>query len=134
MQCEHWTNRQCTLFISIVSYLLVEKWDATVGALVSGDEVTIGGELAGEPINLEARWARVVRKIETVEEGKDEAEDCYLVRDFDGNESKCSRSQLRHRVLHQQCFVGVTGDRKHDSCSMRHFSNIWSGRGSSSTT
>ena len=123
VQSEHWTNKQCTLFISIVSYLLVDKWDATAGPLIPGDEVTINGEMSGASVNLDAKWARVVGKEEDAQEGGNNPDDeRYRVVDFAGNESVCARSTLRHRVLYQQCFVGVTGDRKHDSYSMRHFS------------
>jgi hypothetical protein len=49
----------------------------------------------------------------------------YLCRNTASGEEKWyARSALRHRKLHTEAFTGVTGDRKHDSYSMRHFSHM----------
>jgi hypothetical protein len=40
-----------------------------------------------------------------------------------GVESVWPRAQLRHRVLVTRAFVGITGDKDHDSYAMQHFCN-----------
>ena len=43
VQSEHWCSKQCTLFMSVCSWLVVEEWNKTEGQLNIGDEVTVVG-------------------------------------------------------------------------------------------
>ena len=44
IQSEHWFTKQYTLFMSIVTFLLVDEWNKTEGELDVGSEVTVDGE------------------------------------------------------------------------------------------
>jgi hypothetical protein len=102
---EHWSTDSYTLFIGVAQFLDVGAWNAMVGPLDVGAEVTVDGEVAGEKRAAGSYWARVVSK---------EAEDRYRVEDAEGVQVDVLRSQLRHRVFIEQCHAGVTGDKKHD--------------------
>ena len=62
--------------------------------------------------NREGRsfWAEVIG---TQEEANGETH--YITRNADGVESSHRRRDLRHRKLHTEAFMGISGDRKHDS-------------------
>ena len=51
-----------------------------------------------------------------------EVEGTYVVEDANGKPDTVNRVDLRLRKLHTEVFVGATGDKKHDTYSMRHFS------------
>eukprot|EP00957_Ditylum_brightwellii_P113930 8685363-Ditylum_brightwellii.AAC.1 len=44
VQSKYWGTSQYTLFMSISSWLLVDEWNKTDGALSASDEVTVEGE------------------------------------------------------------------------------------------
>ena len=44
VQAQYWASIMYSLFISIVSWLLVEEWDKETGELDIGSEVTVYGE------------------------------------------------------------------------------------------
>jgi hypothetical protein len=94
----------------------VAKWDATEGLLSQGDEVTVNGAMSGEGVKEGSFWGKVL------EVQGDDADRRYLILDADGNETLWPRGVLRHRSVYRHAFIGVSGDRKHDSYSMRHFS------------
>ena len=72
--------------------------------------------MAGSPINKVSWWGTVV--------GKDtHNHDEYRIRSESGTITSVKRTRLRHRKKYTKAFVGVTGDRKHDTWSMRHFSD-----------
>ena len=103
-----------TLFISVVGWLDVEKWDATEGMLAVGTEVTVNGEKAGEA-EAEGSHHAVVAIVH--------GDGSYSVDGSKGEGRKVvQRVCLRHRVLVQHVFVGITDDGKHDSYSMQKFS------------
>ena len=95
--------------------------DAAGEALDDGTEVTVGGEQAGEPQNIEAFWATVTSHgtVDAVT-----GEHIYGVTDAQGVTHHVARSKLRVRKRHTHCFVGVTGDRHHDSHAMQAFTKI----------
>ena len=74
------------------------------------------GEFSGQPKAEGAFWAKVIRAVGDYDD--------YEVEDAKGEKHTIPRSELRHRVLHREAFVGTTGDRKHDTYSMRHFSEL----------
>ena len=112
VQSEHWTNKQFTIFASILNWLLVEEWDKEEGTLEPGAEVTVNGEKSGGGVNLAAFWARVIVVKPTV----------IVVEDAKGERTEWPRRVLRHRKLRQVGFTTITGDKKHDSYAMRFFS------------
>ena len=57
-------------------------------------------------------WARVITGC------GDEADATCVVEDGSGEQMTVKRAQLRERKWHTVASVGVTGDRKHDSCLM----------------
>ena len=120
MQSLYWSQTQCTLFISIISWLEVDQWDDEESRLDIGDEVTVNGAKSGEGIAEGSYWGRITGVGEGAADGG--GGDTYEVEDKDGDKALVARSVLRHRSLYRQAFVGVTGDRTHDSYSMRHFS------------
>ena len=112
IQSEHWTSKQFTLFGSVASWFERAEWNKTDGQLKPDQEVTVNGELMGERFNESSYWARVVRPCGV---------DRYEVEDSNGNKTEHRRADLRRRVKKQVAFVGITGDKKHDSYSMRYF-------------
>jgi predicted RNA-binding Zn-ribbon protein involved in translation (DUF1610 family) len=111
VQSEHWSTNQCTLFMQVAQWLDVYSWDQNVGGLVEGAEVTVGGEMAGEARAPGSYWAKVVSK---PLRAAGAVEDSYVVENAAGVQHTILRSSLRHRVIVMQCYVGVTGDKRHD--------------------
>ena len=112
VQSEHWCSKQCTIFMSVWSWIKVLEWDKSTGDLDVGAEVVVDGELAGAERVEGSFWARVISRNGS----------SYVVEDAAGvAHADVDRARLRHRVLYTKSFVGVTGDRKHDSYSMRYF-------------
>lgn len=132
IQSQHWRNDQATLFISILSFLDADVWDAhtdpTATPLEIGTEVTVYGESTGQKVNVDAFWGRVVGVEEAAGVTGAEAtmeEDTpitYTIQDASGNEHSIHRSDMRVRKRHTHCFVWVTGDSSHDSYAMQFFS------------
>jgi hypothetical protein len=114
VQSEYWGNKQCTVYNAIVSWLSKDEWDKEVGIIEVGEEVTVFGEKSGCDVNEESYWAKVIQKPES-----DDGD--YVLQRDDGTEETLPRKVLRHRVVKKQAHVGVTGDNKHDTYSMRHF-------------
>ena len=98
----------------MTGWIKIEEWDKTEGSLSVGDEVTANGELSRQSIAADSFWVTVM--------AVGSEDNTYTVRDSDGKETTQSRRDLRRRVFHRECFMGCTGDRKHDTFSMRHFS------------
>ena len=46
--------------VSICTWLLAKEWDKSTGSLEVGDEVTVNGEMAGEAVNVNSFWGKVV--------------------------------------------------------------------------
>ena len=46
--------------ISICKWLLTKEWDKSAGSLEVRDEVTVNGEMAGEAVNVDSFWGKVV--------------------------------------------------------------------------
>ncbi|KAL7550152.1 hypothetical protein ACHAWF_013398 [Thalassiosira exigua] len=112
VQSQHWVTIQYTLFVSINSWLKVSEWNKSTGLLCVGDEVTVNGELAGEPVNIQSFWATIIELMD---------EDEYKVCDKDGVHNVVSRTVLRHRVRHSVAFGHVSDDKVHDRHAMQHF-------------
>ncbi|KAL7549077.1 hypothetical protein ACHAWF_012345 [Thalassiosira exigua] len=112
VQSQHWVTIQYTLFVSINSWLKVSEWNQSSGLLCVGDEVTVNGELAGEPVNVQSFWATVIELLD---------EDEYKISDKGGVHHVVSRSALRHRVRHSVAFGHVSDDKVHDRYAMQHF-------------
>eukprot|EP00984_Skeletonema_dohrnii_P024294 scaffold13403_cov120-Skeletonema_dohrnii-CCMP3373.AAC.1 len=102
VQSEYWDSEQYTLMMAIISFLQVDAWNKTKGLLEEGDEVTVNGELAGEPIDKESFWA-VVKKY-----SKDGDNETVTVEDADGKLHTLPRSLLRLRTRHTIC-IGLVG-------------------------
>jgi len=47
----------CTLFMTVVLWLVVSEWNKTAGALKPGNVLTVGGEFAGETRKVGSYWA-----------------------------------------------------------------------------
>ena len=105
LQAEHWMNVQYTLFVSMYSFLLSDKWDKTEGELSAGDQVTVFGERSGERINDNSYWAVVKAKLDN---------DTYEVKGIDGRKCQMGRAYLCHREFHTVAFGGISDDKKHD--------------------
>jgi len=118
VQSEHWSSNQCTLFMMIAQFLDVNEWNKKEGLLDISAHVTVKGEEAGSARAVGSFWGKVTS-------GPHRAPgaivDTYFVEDAKGELHQISRSDLRHRVFVKQAHAGVTGDKKHDSYSMRHF-------------
>ena len=108
IQSEYWSQKQTSLFICISKVLLLSSWVATTGILKEGDEVTV--EQDGE-----SHWGVVVSG-----SGSGETDE-YRIEDEHGEKDWVPRKSLRARVWFTVAFVGVTGDRKHDSYATEHF-------------
>lgn len=148
------------------------KWNTSTGELALQSEVTVNGELAGQPKKVRSCWAEVVDRQVCADGGIEylceyqvtavsrfapdstptpnhlaphthtvsvRTQHCMLLLltahglclcDFQAPDSKGQlqgwhkRKDLQHRVLHQEAFVGVTGDKHHDRYSMCHFSHL----------
>ena len=112
IQSQYWCLQQVTLFICISKMLLMSAWSATTGSLNAGAQVTVelGGVQGGRTV-----WATVIS-------GDGESEDSlYEVEDESGHRHTVQRKSLRARVWHTIAFVGVTGDKRHDSYATQHF-------------
>ncbi len=48
VQSEHWVTKQYTLFMSVSSFLEIEKWNLSDGELNVGSEVTVNVGKSGE--------------------------------------------------------------------------------------
>ncbi len=120
IQSEHWVTNQYTLFMSIVSFLMVDEWNKEVGILNNNAEVTVNGErYIGEQraetcINSKSYWEKIIRRDEN---------DTYIVENADAEQRKVSRSQLRHRSRHIICCGHVSDDKRHDRFAMQHFTD-----------
>ena len=118
LQSDHWCTKTCTLFMGIFQCLSVEDWDRTAGDIAVGAEVTAFGELSGLARRADSFWAKV-------EDGPTRpaggAVDVYRVRDAKGAVHEVPRNELRVRVMIKEAHAGVTGDKIHDSYSMRFF-------------
>jgi len=114
VQSEHWNTLSVTLFMEIASWIKTAEWDKSEGALEAGAEVTVHGEKAGDAVNMASFWA-------TVTVAPMEGSDVYTVRDGGGKDHNVCRSELRHRAWREEAFLGVSGDKVHDSYSMRTF-------------
>ena len=121
IQSEHWQTIQYTLFMAILSFLLVDEWNKQQGELEIGSEVTVNGELyIRDPenphyrpqINPDSYWATVTSKID---------DNTYSVTDADGKITNIERSRLRLRKLHTIASPAVSDDKKHDRFAMQHF-------------
>jgi hypothetical protein len=104
--------------MGIFQCLSVEDWDRTAGDIAVGAEVTAFGELSGLARRADSFWAKV-------EDGPTRpaggAVDVYRVRDAKGAVHEVPRNELRVRVMIKEAHAGVTGDKIHDSYSMRFF-------------
>jgi hypothetical protein len=114
VQSEYWSKKQCTLFNAIVHWVDKIEWNKTEGDIPVGDAVTVFGEKAGEEVNADSFWAKVIA-VPTMQSSD------YIVEDVLGKEHYFPRRMFRHRVVKKQAHVGVTPDGKHDTYSMRHF-------------
>ena len=66
LQSQYWVTIMYTLFVSVVSWLLASEWNREEGLLKKGNEVTVYGEKAGQPINLDPFWGVVTGVIDLV--------------------------------------------------------------------
>lgn len=120
VQSEHWVTKQYTLFMSVSSFLEIEKWNRSDGELNVGDEVTVNGErYIGNnketiAIAMDSYWAKVVRHIGV-------HGDMYQVEDEHGSMHDVRRSSLRHRCRHTICCGHVSDDKLHDRFAMQQF-------------
>jgi len=114
IQSQYWVTMGYTLFVSIVSWLMVSEWNKTTGSLPINAEVTVYGELAGEEINKDSFWAVVTDHSEA-------GDDIYEVTDAEGKIHHVPRSLLRHRKRHSVATGHVTDDKIHDRHAMQHF-------------
>ena len=114
VQSQYWVTIMYTLFISIMSWLSAAAWNKTEGELAIEDEVTVYGEMAGDPINMDSFWATVTKVI-------DAATGKYEVTAADGKTHQVDRADLRHRKKVTIAFGHVTPDKKHDRHAMQKF-------------
>ena len=54
LQSQYWVTIMYTLFMSTVSWLLPSKWNREEDLLKKCDKVTVYGDKAGQPINLDS--------------------------------------------------------------------------------
>lgn len=114
VQQQYWGTVSYTLLMSVVSWLRTKEWDKVSGALAIGAEVTVNGEKAGEPVNVDSFWAQVTRVV-------DAEQDRYEVTDAEGVKTEQRRCDLRHRVRHQIVFGHVSDDKSHDTAATIHY-------------
>jgi hypothetical protein len=118
IQSEHWITNQYTLFMSIVSFLLVDKWNKEEGILEIDAEVTVNGErYTGEErreraIYPTSYWAKVIQRNEN---------HIYMVVNAEGKQQRVHRYQLCHHLRHIVCSGHVSDDKHHDHFAMQHF-------------
>ena len=120
VQSEHWITKQYTLFMSVSSFLEVDKWNDEDGKLEIGSEVTVNGEryVGNEqektPININSYWAKVAKLA---------GEDVCEVEDADGKMHEVHRSTMRLCHCHIICCGHVTDDKLHDRFAMKQFTD-----------
>ena len=114
VQSQYWITISYTLFISCVSWLQSSEWNNETGKLVIGDEVTVHGEKAGEPINLDSFYGCVTGVVSELE---------YEVTDNDGMKHNLHRKDVRLRKCHNVVFGHVSEDKSHDTYAMQHYTN-----------
>jgi hypothetical protein len=118
IQSEHWITNQYTLFMSIVSFLMVNEWNKEEGILEIDAEVTVNGErYTGEErreraIDPTSYWAKVIQHNEN---------HIYMVVNAEGEQRRVHRYQLRHHSRHIICCGHVSDDKRHDRFAMQHF-------------
>ncbi len=112
VQSQHWVTNQYTLFVSIVSWLLVDEWNKDEGILEVNNEVTVNGEKAGEAFNDDAFFATITKVL---------GNDMYEVTDISNNTSNHHRKDLRLRKRHSIAIGHTSDDKAHDRHSMQHF-------------
>ena len=64
LQSQYWVTIMYTLFVSVVSWLLASTWNREEDLMKKGDKVTVYGEKAGQPINLDSFWGVVTGMID----------------------------------------------------------------------
>ena len=111
LQSQYWSTIQCTLFASVVTWLLVKKWNIEIGLLKVGNEVTVYGEKEGEKINNNSYWG-VVTKI------TDSSKGIYEVTDGEEKSNIIKRADLRLQVRHTKVFGHVIDDKMYDRHAM----------------
>ena len=104
--------------MGIFQWLSVEQWNDTECRVPVGAHVTAFGELAGSARREGSFWATVVAGPTRPAGG---AVDVYRVEDNEGKVHDVPRNELRQRVMVKEAHAGVTGDKTHDSYSMRFF-------------
>ncbi|KAL7490747.1 hypothetical protein ACHAWT_000278 [Skeletonema menzelii] len=114
VQSQHWGSNQYTLFVSIVTWLLVDEWNKDEGKLDVGNEVTVNGEMSTEEFNVDAFYARVTKVLN---------DDMYEVTDVNNYTTNHHRRSLRLRKRHSVAIGHVSDDKTHDRHSMQHFTN-----------
>jgi hypothetical protein len=123
IQSEYWSQSYYSLFITITSYFVAERWIDRRDVLPVGAEVTV--EPAGTTV--EGSWEPAAGSFyATVSVASDTSSQSasYTVKTVDGLEiSGVDRHQLRHRKLHNTAFVCVTDEKRHDSVTSQHFLN-----------
>ena len=112
IQSQYWMNKAFTIYMIVAGYLDWAAWDAEVGDLPEGAEVTVHGERAGQPVNGDSFWAKVIKTDQTGH---------VHVENATGEPSSHARADLRHRQHITRAFVGITGDKLHDSYQMQHW-------------
>ncbi len=118
IQSEHWITNQYTLFMSIISFLLVDEWNKVEGILEIDAEVTVNGErYTGEErceraIDPTSYWAKVIQCNES---------HIYMVVNAEGEQRRVHRYQLRYRSRHIVWCGHVSDDKRHDCFAMQHF-------------
>ncbi len=118
IQSEHWITNQYTLFMSIVSFLLVDEWNKEEGILEIDAEVTVNGEQytseehREKAIDPTSYWAKVIQCNEN---------HIYMVVNAKGKQRRVHRYQLHHRLRHIVCCGHVSDDKCHDCFAMQHF-------------
>ena len=112
-QAQYWASIMYSLFISIVSWLLVDEWDKETGELDIGSEVTVYGEKFGQDINMNSFWAMVT--------GYNEDTLLYTVSDENEEIHFIARKDLRYRKTHTISMGHVSDDMKHDRHAMQAF-------------
>lgn len=121
VQGEHWNHKSCSLHIKIACVLNEDTWNAAIDeqeALKDHTQVTVDGEMAGQPVAVKSFWAEVV--------GHTEAPGghgyLYNVQDEHGNVYyNVERKRLRVREWYTWCMTGISDDNSHDSYAMQHY-------------
>jgi hypothetical protein len=72
VQSEHWSTDSYTLVVGVAVFLDGGAWNATVGPLDVGAEVTVAGEVAGEERAAGFHWARAQRELSSQDWSADE--------------------------------------------------------------